>query len=578
MDGGVAGGRGSFIVSARQSLLQLIDKIMGLSTLSLTAVPRYWDTHTKLAYDVTPDQRLKLNVLYGESRIAIEGDPSESDAQRKNVVDSTNVQRIYTFNRQLVVGGNWLSMWGRRAYSMLTLYGVSSTYNVNVFDDYTRFARGASGEPLQHAKLNTLPAFRNASSESYIAAKYEAHFQPRSGHDVSAGLQIQTVKGWEDNVMMAADTMRYDVNRDGVFETGPIVVPQGNINMKFQFGEGSQYFLYASDKIRIASDLTLTLGTRYDHFTYAGVGRLSLRSCLSYAIQPPVTTIALAVGEYPQTQPFPYYSDRRGIGYNHNIDDIIADHVVLGLDHVLDEGLKLSVEAYVKSYRNIAVQEDFVYGAIDTFWSDRMLAIGRRRSYGVEFFLEKKQVSDWFGTLSVSLSRSEDRDPRVPPLASWYRSSYDYPLIATLLGGKVVHGVRDWLDRTPFFIRYPSYILPLSNEVEFSFKYRYQSGRPITPMQYVTWKQSREGGINWSKGSWVETNDINSGRYREYSRLDLQWISRFNFVRWNFNIYVALQNVLDTKNVFYEDLRSDGTKETVYQFRFFPVVGFEAEF
>ena len=37
-------------------------------------------------------------------------------------------------------------------------------------------------------------------------------------------------------------------------------------------------------------------------------------------------------------------------------------------------------------------------------------------------------------------------------------------------------------------------------------------------------------------------------------------------------------NVLDTKNVFYEDHRSDGTVETVYQFAFFPVVGFEAEF
>jgi hypothetical protein len=84
--------------------------------------------------------------------------------------------------------------------------------------------------------------------------------------------------------------------------------------------------------------------------------------------------------------------------------------------------------------------------------------------------------------------------------------------------------------------------------------------------------------VGWSRGAWIPTDDINGARYPDYSRLDLQWISRFNLEHWNFNIFVALQNVLDTKNVFYEDLRSDGTKEMVYQYRFFPVVGFEAEF
>jgi len=36
--------------------------------------------------------------------------------------------------------------------------------------------------------------------------------------------------------------------------------------------------------------------------------------------------------------------------------------------------------------------------------------------------------------------------------------------------------------------------------------------------------------------------------------------------------------VLDRKNVFYQNYRTDGTVETVYQFAFFPVVGIEAEF
>lgn len=170
------------------------------------------------------------------------------------------------------------------------------------------------------------------------------------------------------------------------------------------------------------------------------------------------------------------------------------------------------------------------------------------------------------------------KDPRIPKIVDWYNSEYDYPVIVTALAGKVVKGVRDWLDEAPFFLKYPSYILPLSNEMEVSFKYRYQTGRPYTPQEYVTWKQDREGGVKWSSGSWIATKDENSERYPNYSRLDLQWLSRFYMKGWNINVYVAMMNVLNTKNIFFKNYRSDGTVETVYQFAFFPVFGVEAEF
>jgi len=118
----------------------------------------------------------------------------------------------------------------------------------------------------------------------------------------------------------------------------------------------------------------------------------------------------------------------------------------------------------------------------------------------------------------------------------------------------------------------------LSNEIELSLKYRYQTGRVYTPQEYVQWKQLREGGVRWSDGAWVGTDRINSQRYPDYSRLDLQWLSRFYFEHWNINVTIALQNVLNRKNVFFQNYRSDGTVETVYQFSFFPVFGLEFEF
>ena len=578
VEGGLADGKGSYIFSARNSLLELLDKVVGLSAVSLTAIPKYWDTQAKFAYDLSPSQKLSLNLLYGDSRINLDGDPKAKDEQRRNILDSSSVESLYPVTKQYAAGLSLRSLMGKDGFSVLTLYSSGVTTDVDVQNDFSVRARGPWGEVLSSSILSSRNVFRNHAVESFLSAKYEVFYQIGTRHDLSLGAQIQTTLKWNNDVFQAADTSRYDLNRDGVFETGPVIIPAGTLTHRLGFGDASKYFFYACDRYKLLDDLSLTLGLRYDHFTYSGHGSLSPRGSLSYEIDPPVTTITFAAGRYFQAQPFPYYSDRADIGYNKNLPNMRADHVVLGLDHFFDRGLKLSLETYYKSYDNVVVSEDFVYSAVDSFWSDRNLAIGKRSSYGVELLLDQKQVEDYFGTLSVSLSKSTMKDPRIPQVVDRFPSEFDYSLIVTALAGKVVKGTRDWLDRTPFFIRYLSYILPFSNEMEVSFKYRYQTGRPYTPFEFVGWKQNREGGMKWSRGAWVMAPHENSARYPDYSRLDIQWLSRFYMNRWNINVYIALINVLNTRNVFFEEYRSDGTKETVYQFSFFPVGGVEVEF
>lgn len=322
----------------------------------------------------------------------------------------------------------------------------------------------------------------------------------------------------------------------------------------------------------------LILGVRYDHFTYSGHGAWSPRLSLACKLQQALTTLTFSMGRYPQTPPFPYFGDRINSGINRRLDYMYADHAVVGLEHILGEGLKLNAEIYYKRYRQTPISEEFIYQADETLRSERYLAIGERRAYGLEFFLEQKQVKDFYGTISLSLSQSEEKDPRIPRRVTWYPSEYDYPVIATIIAGKVVRGTHQWLQKTPFFVKYPSILLPLSNEMEVGFKFRYQTGRTYTPMTYVAWHQYREGQISWSRGAWHSTSDINGARYPDYTRLDIQWLSRYYFRGWNINIYIAIQNVLNTKNIFYINYRSDGKTEKVYQYTFFPVGGLEIEF
>ncbi|MBI5463466.1 MAG: TonB-dependent receptor [Ignavibacteriales bacterium] len=577
-EGGFADGRGSYIISARNSLLELIDRVMGLSSLSLTAVPKYWDAQAKITYDLHPSHKLMFNLLYGDSRISIEGDPKEADEERKNLIDSSSVTSLSPITKQYAAGVSLRSLWGKEGYSVLTLYSVGTTLDQDIRENFTRRVRGGEGEVLDYKILNSRIVFSNHASESFAAAKYELFYQIHPQHELSAGAQIQTSQKWENDVYLVSDTLRYDLDRNGTYETGPVVIPPYSFRQQLGFGDASKYFLFVEDKWKITPQLKLTFGLRYDHFTYSGKGSPSPRASMSYQIVPSTSTVTFALGQYVQTQPFPYYGDRRNIGYNRRLDNLKANHYVLGYEHILNRGLKLSVEMYYKTYKNSVVSEDFVHSAVDTFWSDRNLAIGERRSYGLEFFVEQKQVGDFYGTLSVSLSKTQMKDPRIPPLVDWFASEYDYPVIVTALAGKVVKGTRQWFNEMPFFIKYPAYLLPFSDEMEISFKYRYQRGRPYTPQQFVAWQQTREGGVKWSKGAWISTDDHNGTRYPDYSRLDVQWISRFYFSSWNINAYVAIQNVFNTKNVFFESYRSDGTKETVYQFSFLPVAGLEVEF
>lgn len=577
VEGGFAGGKGSFIFSARQSLLQIVDKLVGISSISLTAIPRYWDTHAKVVYDLTPSQKLSFNVLYGVSRIDIKGDPKEEDELRKNKIDSSSVENIFPLNKQYVAGINYQTLWGKEGYSTLTLYTVGSMYNVDVFSDFARRVRGSSGEVLSYSILSSRSVFRQKSEESFVAAKYDLFYQFHPQHELSVGAQIATVRLWKNDFAVESDTSRYDLDHNGTFEVSPVIIPPGTFQQELSFGDASKYYFYASDKFKVAPDFAVTFGLRYDHFTYSGRGNISPRVSFSYQLAP-FTSLALAGGRYYQAHPFPYYGDRRDIGYNKELENMYADHAVLSFARTLDDGLKFTLEGYYKNYSNVAVEEGFIHSADPIYWSDRFLTVGKRRSYGIELFAEQKQVKDFFGTVSISLSKTEDQDPRIPKKADWYPSDYDYPVIVTVLGGGVARGVRDWFNQTPFYIKYPSYILPFSNEMEISFKYRYQSGRPYTPKTFVTWKQFREGNIRWSDGWWVNSDQINSARYSNYSRLDLQWISRFYLNSWNINVFLAVMNVFNTKNVFYQNHRSDGTVETIYQFAFFPVGGIEVEF
>lgn len=583
MEGGFAEGRGTWIFSARQSLLEIADKMVGISSIGLTAIPKYYDIQFKSTYAFSPTQKLIINGIYGNDKILFEGKPDETNEQKKNITDSSGVETVDDKQKQYALGISLKSLWGASGYSVLSLYTLNNSYDVVVNEEFTRRVYDAQGNVTSFQPISTYPIFKNNSEEQLLFLKYDAVWQPNNEHEINFGARAGTNMKFKNEIFLNTDTLRFDFEGNGTWDDTSTFL---QARTAYALSNYEQYKIgtYLSDKIQLSSRFSATIGVRYDYFTYSEKGEFAPRIALSYELQPMLTKINLAYGEYYQTLPYMLYGDILKTDKNRYLDNSHARHVVAGIEHVLDEGLKATVELYYKKYDKLPVNEEYIYSADKTFRSDKILSVGERTAQGIDFFLQQKQVSDYYGTLSFTYSKTEDKDPRVnmsgfaPINTGSYPSQYDYPYLFTLVVGKIVKDFRASLDAMPFYIKYPTMVFPFSDDMEISFRFRYASGKPYTPMVFNPYQQKRIGNITWSGGVWTNSSEINSARFADYQRLDLQWLSRWHSAGYNIVAFIAIQNIYNQENVAGYQYNSDGTKDTIYQFAFFPVGGVVIEF
>ncbi len=583
LEGGFSNGKGSWMFSARQSLLEVADKIVGLSSIGLTAIPKYNDIQFKTTFDFSPSQKLLINGLWADDKILFEGKPDTKNAQKIYRKDTSGVETINFNSRQYALGVSLKTLWGIEGYSVLSLYTLSNIYHVNVDEQFTYREYDSEGKVKIYSALSSYPVYQNDSDERLLVAKYDAVWVPHSTHELNIGARIGTNTFFKNNIFFNSDTLRYDFARNGVWDDTSTFY---NVRAQFSLKNYSQYKVgvYLSDNIHLSSTLSALVGLRYDYFTYSHQKEVAPRLAISYEVQPALTKINFAYGEYYQTLPYPFYGDFLLTDKNRYLSDSHARHFVAGVEHILDDGLKGSVEAYYKKYNQLPVNEEFIYSANKAFRSDKLMSVGRRTAKGIDFFLQQKQVTDFYGTLSFTYSKTTEEDPRLnltgftPINSGSYPSAYDYPYLFTLVAGKILKDIRKTLNTTPFYIKYPAMILPFSDDMEVSLRFRYASGKPYTPKVFNRYEQKRIGNVTWSNGVWSDGGDINSARFADYQRLDVQWLSRWHSDSYNVVVFIAIENIYNRKNIAGIQYNSDGTSDIIYQYAFFPVGGVNVEF
>ena len=369
LEGPLAGGRGSWALSARRSYLELIAGVVGAIGTG-GAVPRYSDVQGMATVDVSPTHRLQALGLGGFDAIDLSLDDRE---------DSAVVSRA----RQYVGGLNWRWLWSGNGFAETSIARTRADYGVRVTE--------AAGD-------GTRVLFDNDSREQEVVLRSHWRHRPRTGTALAWGVTARRLSG-DFDVFDGPDRTRIGTRDE-----------QLDVSVSLT---GRKAGAFASVEQAVGPRLTVTLGGRFDYFTLNRQGALSPRLGLAYDVDPR-TTLTAAAGVYRQTLPawlLVQHPDNR------RLDNQRANHYVAGVRRRLTPSTLLSVEAYRKDYRELPFDPDDPTALVVDQFADfrtpapgRLVGGGRARSHGVEGLIRKKLAQDFYGLVSYAYAVSRYTD------------------------------------------------------------------------------------------------------------------------------------------------------------------------
>lgn len=492
--------KGSYLFSVRRSYLDLIFRAAGFSF-----VPEYWDVFGKFNYTLDDNDLLSGVAIAAIDRVKFFNDDQEDIYDNARILDNTQ--------DQLVAGLTWKHLF-EQGYLSTTLGRTRIAYEFEQSDTL----------------LN--PIFSNSSLEDEFNLRLDALWRLSDGTELSFGSNAKTVDFRTDAFL----------SLDG---------PPLDVSLEERFYKGA---LYAQASRELIDELTLTLGGRLDYFnaidkTLYPSARLALTTPIGSLFR-----LNLSGGRYYQS---PSYIWLAANEMNRELNSIRTDVGVIGIERLLSDDFKVSVEGYGKIYDDypasisrpylVLANTGAEFGGSDegfaSFGFEPLASLGEGRAYGVEFFAQKKlSESPWYGIASLSLNKSTFTgiDGVERP------GSFDQRLIFNVSGG--------W---------------KITDQWEAGLKFRFATGRPYTPVDST-------GDPSFG---YRLVDQYNALRLPASHALDLRVDKRWPFSRWNLITYVDVQNVYNRRNPVIPryDARLGGPDDTQSAIGILPSIGISAE-
>jgi hypothetical protein len=388
-EGPIVNHRGSWLVSARRSYLDLLVDAIGVGV-----VPKYSDYQGKFVYDLSPRSRISILGILGVDYINFD---------RQSAIDEGNITDGWSDGYEYAVGANWRYLWGKNGYSNTSVSHLATRVKANYFETST------GNELVNQNNLDGSTQLRNVN-----------FFRLNDHNEVEFGTDLK----------YEADNFDYYASAytNYIGDSIPPLIINDEINSP-KVGGFVNYIVRPSERFSV------TLGTRFDYFDYTGNSSLSPRLAMSYNLSSG-DRLNAAFGMYSQTVPIVLLSQQKS---NRDLQDLQAYHYILGYEHMLNENTRLRVETYYKWYKNFPMNidqpelfiiDEVVYGNY-FFYQPNLRDDGKARSYGVEATVQKKLKQGIYGLLSGAWFRSQYKDLN----GTWRNRAFDNRVILSAEGG-----------------------------------------------------------------------------------------------------------------------------------------------
>jgi hypothetical protein len=504
-EGPLSDQQGSWLMSIRRSYLKYLLRVVDMGT---TAAPSYGDFQGKLVYDLNSRHRLSALLILGDDH----NNPDSTQAEENDMIYYGN-QDIY----ETTAGLNWRALWTRNAYSNTSLSYTSSRF---IEDSYETGSN--------------LLLFKNRSLEQMFKLRNLNHITLHPDFKIETGVEVKYI------------IHRYNNYYGAYTDPAGSVTPASEVNVNIRAWKPA-YFINLIYQPFPA--VTVTAGERFDYFSVNQNIHASPRFSLLYRLNRRIS-VHLAAGMYVQNLPLLLLAQQPDVN---KISDPAASHFIIGLNHLLNESTKFTVELYQKKYHHFPLDpeqkgffllDELFYRYGHFYGHTQMVDKGAALSRGIECTLQKKLAAKVYGLASIAYFRS-----RYQGLDGiWRDRVFDNRLLFSMEGG----------------------FKPNSNW-EFSLRWLYAGGPPYTPLNLAESQQINRAVLDEQR--------INAARYPDYHSLNLRVDRRYHYSNSNLVFYLSLWNAYNRNNVatYFWD-QQENQQGTLYQWGLLPIFGIEFEF
>jgi len=285
------------------------------------------------------------------------------------------------------------------------------------------------------------------------------------------------------------------------------------------FAQASKDFL--NDKLKLSLGVNFA-GLNYNVNMINPLNQFSPRFSVSYAISPNFDLNG-NIGRYSQQPGYTTLGYRNSAGSlvnkNENLRYTISNQAIAGFEYRPKDNMRLSVEGFFKQYEYypLSVADGISIASEGTNFGEvgdeQIVSTGKGRAYGVEILYKIMEMKKLNVTATYTYFRSEFTNA----VGTYLPSSWDTRNLLNLIGSYKLKG--NW---------------------DIAIRWRFVGGVPYTPINPVSatktvWDIRKQPLLDYSK--------FNSLRLPSSHQLDIRIDKEFYFKKWVLNLYTDIQNV-----------------------------------